>query len=114
MSPRALLLLACSLALGGAAAEPAKPNILFIVADEMGWADVSWHGGRFQTPRMAEILKTSVELDRHYVQPVCTPTRTALLSGRWTSRFGPHVLGPTNMRAFPAGTFTLATPHALN
>ncbi len=92
-----------------AASEPARPNILLIVADDMGWADVSWHGGKFATPRMAELLKTSVELDRHYVQPGCTPTRTALLSGRWTSRFGPHVLGPTNMRAFPAGTYTLAT-----
>lgn len=108
MPPRCLLL-ACCLALGLSAAEEAKPNILLIVADDMGWADVSWHGGRFQTPRMAELLRTSVELDRHYVQPVCTPTRTALLSGRWTSRFGPHVLGPTNMRAFPEGTFTLAS-----
>ena len=107
MPPRCLLL-ACCLVLGLSAAEPAKPNVLLIVADDMGWADVSWHGGRFQTPRMAELLKTSVELDRHYVQPVCTPTRTALLSGRWTSRFGPHVLGPTNLRAFPEGTFTLA------
>ena len=108
MPPRCLLL-ACCLVLGLSAAEPATPNVLLIVADDMGWADVSWHGGRFQTPRMAELLKTSVELDRHYVQPVCTPTRTALLSGRWTSRFGPHVLGPTNLRAFPEGTFTLAT-----
>lgn len=108
MTPRQLLL-ACCLVLGLSAAEPAKPNVLLIVADDMGWADVSWHGGRFRTPRMAELLKTSVELDRHYVQPVCTPTRTALLSGRWTSRFGPHVLGPTNLRAFPEGTFTLAS-----
>ena len=49
-----------------AATEPTRPNILLIVADDMGWADVSWHGGKFATPRMAEILKTSVELDRHY------------------------------------------------
>jgi len=93
----------------GMAAEPVRPNILFLVADDMGWSDVSWHNPKFQTPRMAEMLKTSIELDRHYVQPVCTPTRTALLSGRWTSRFGPHVLAPTNMRAFPPGTFTLAS-----
>ena len=110
MSPlRVLLALVVTAVALLAAPEPVRPNILLIVADDMGWADVSWHGGKFQTPRMAEILQTSVELDRHYVQPVCTPTRTALLSGRWTSRFGPHVLGPTNMRAFPEGTFTLAT-----
>src|SRR5262245_47476613 len=37
------------------------------------------------------------------------PTRTALMSGRWTGRFGTHVLGPSNLRAFPLGTPTLAS-----
>jgi arylsulfatase A-like enzyme len=86
-----------------------RPNILLIVADDLGWADVGWHGGKFHTPVMDELVRTGVELDRHYVQPVCSPTRTALLTGRWTSRFGPHVLKPTNLRAFPAGTVTLAS-----
>src|SRR4051794_13292565 len=80
-----------------------KPNILLIVADDLGWADVAYHGGKFQTPNIDRLVKEGVELDRHYVQPVCTPTRTALLSGRWTSRFGPHVLSPSNLRAFPPG-----------
>ena len=88
---------------------PAKPNILFIVADDLGWADVGWHGSKFKTPHLDKLVREGVELDRHYVQPVCTPTRTALLSGRWTSRFGPHVLAPTNLRAFPPGTTTLAS-----
>jgi arylsulfatase A-like enzyme len=86
-----------------------KPNILLIVADDLGWADVGWHGGKFQTPVLDRLVREGVELDRHYVQPVCTPTRTALLSGRWTSRFGPHVLMPSNARAFPLGTPTLAS-----
>lgn len=90
------------------AAPPEKPNILLIVADDLGWADVGWHGGKFATPAMDKLVKEGVELDRHYVQPVCSPTRTALMSGRWTSRWGPHVLSPTNLRAFPAGTTTLA------
>jgi arylsulfatase A-like enzyme len=91
------------------AAEAAKPNILLIVADDLGWADVGWHGGIFKTPNLDRLAKEGVMLERHYVQPVCSPTRTALMSGRWTSRFGPHVLNPTNLRAFPPGTVTLAS-----
>lgn len=98
-----------------AGAEPAsapsgepKPNILLVVADDLGWGDVGWHGSKFRTPEMDKLVAGGVELDRHYVQPVCSPTRTALMSGRWTGRWGPHVLQPTNLRAFPPGTTTLA------
>jgi arylsulfatase A-like enzyme len=95
-----------ALATGVLAAE--KPNILLIVADDLGWADVGWHGGKLQTPQMDKLVAAGVELDRHYVQPVCTPTRVALMSGRWTSRTGPHALRPSNLRAFLPGTTTLA------
>lgn len=94
---------------GHLSAAQTKPNILLIVADDLGWADVGWHGSKFKTPHLDQLVREGVELDRHYVQPVCSPTRTALLSGRWTSRFGPHVLAPTNLRAFPPGTTTLAS-----
>jgi arylsulfatase A-like enzyme len=86
-----------------------KPNVLLIVADDLGWQDVGWHGSKFLTPVMDKLVSEGVELDRHYVQPVCSPTRTALMSGRWTSRFGPHVLAPTNLRAFLPGTVTIAS-----
>jgi len=85
-----------------------KPNVLFIVADDLGWADVGYHGGKFKTPVIDKLVKEGVELDRHYVQPVCTPTRTALMSGRWTGRFGPHALAPSNLRVFPSGYTTFA------
>ena len=91
------------------AAGAEKPNILLIVADDLGWADVGWHGGKFRTPHMDRLVREGVELDRHYVQPVCTPTRAALLSGRWTGRFGPHALAPSNLRVFAPGTVTLAS-----
>jgi arylsulfatase A-like enzyme len=91
------------------AADSGQPNILLIVADDLGWGDVGWHGSKFKTPNMDRLVREGVELDRHYVQPVCSPTRTALLSGRWTSRSGPHALSPTNRRVFPAGTTTLAS-----
>lgn len=86
----------------------ASPNILLIVADDLGWSDVGWHGGFGKTPHMDRLAREGVELDQHYVQPVCTPTRTALLSGRYPGRFGPHALAPSNLRALPKGTITLA------
>ncbi len=90
------------------AAELPRPNMLLIVADDLGWADVGWHGGFGKTPVMDRLVAEGVELDRHYVQPVCTPTRTALLTGRYPSRFGPQALVPSNRRAVPLGTVTLA------
>lgn len=86
-----------------------RPNILLIVADDLGWSDVGWHGGFAKTPVMDRLVREGVELDQHYVQPVCTPTRTALLSGRYPGRFGPQALSPSNLRAMPLGTVTLAT-----
>ncbi len=92
------------------AAEPAaRANVLLIVADDLGWSDVGWHGGFGRTPNLDKLVRTGIELDQHYVQPVCTPTRTALMSGRYPGRFGPHALAPSNLRAMPLGTVTLAS-----
>lgn len=93
----------------GAAAEPSRPNILVVVADDLGWGDVGWHGGFGKTPHMDRLVREGVELDRHYVQPVCTPTRTALMTGRYPGRFGPQAIHPSNLRALPPGTVTLAS-----
>lgn len=110
MTPNRLLaLLLAVFACAAPARAETKPNILLIVADDLGWADVGYHGGKFKTPVIDRLVREGVELDRHYVQPVCTPTRTALLSGRWTGRFGPHALAPSNLRVFPRGTPTLAS-----
>lgn len=92
-----------------AADKPAHPNILFVVADDLGWSDVGWHGGFSKTPNMDKLVREGIELDQHYVQPVCTPTRTALMSGRYPGRFGPQALAPSNLRAMPLGTVTMAS-----
>ena len=104
----ARVLLACLLSLSPLAGVE-KPNILLIVADDLGWADVGWHGGFGKTPNLDRLVRTGLELDQHYVQPVCTPTRTALMSGRCPGRFGPQALSPSNLRAMPLGTTTLAS-----
>lgn len=90
-------------------ADAEKPNILFLVADDLGWNDVGWHGAPIRSPNLDRLVRAGVELDQHYVQPVCTPTRTALMSGRYPSRFGPHTLNPSNLRALPPGTATMAS-----
>ncbi len=90
------------------AAEP-KPNIVFIIADDLGWADVAFHGGNAPTPNLDRLKREGVELTQHYVAPVCSPTRTGLMTGRCWSRFG--VTTPTNTRALPWDTVTL--PRAL-
>lgn len=100
-----IIALACAVSLIGAE----RPNILLIVADDLGWADVGWHGGFGKTPHMDKLVRTGAELDQHYVQPVCTPTRAALMSGRCPGRFGPQALSPSNLRAMPLGTTTLAS-----
>ncbi|MBL8850589.1 MAG: arylsulfatase [Planctomycetaceae bacterium] len=95
--------------LAGNAAAAERPNVLFIVADDLGWSDVGWHGGFGKTPHLDRLVHEGIELDQHYVQPVCTPTRTALMSGRYPGRFGPHALAPSNLRALPLDTVTLAS-----
>jgi arylsulfatase A-like enzyme len=90
------------------AAEP-PPNVVFIMADDLGWADVAFHGGNAPTPHLDRLAREGLELTQHYVAPVCSPTRTGLLTGRCWSRFG--VTSPQNDRALPWDTVTL--PRAL-
>ncbi len=84
----------------------AKPDIVFIIADDLGWADVAFHGGNAPTPNLDRLRSTGVELTQHYVAPVCSPTRTGLMTGRCWSRFG--VTTPQNERALPWNTVTLS------
>ncbi|HEV7282436.1 MAG TPA: arylsulfatase [Pirellulaceae bacterium] len=85
-----------------------RPNVLFIVSDDQGWNDVGWHNEEIRTPHLDALVKGGVELDCHYVMPQCTPTRVALMTGRYPSRFGNHACFANNAQAFPVGTLTLA------
>ncbi|MCX7887521.1 MAG: sulfatase-like hydrolase/transferase [Verrucomicrobiae bacterium] len=106
---RFFLLLAFLPVAAGFALAERPPNIVFIIADDLGWADVAFHGGNVPTPNLDRLAREGVELAQHYVSPVCTPTRVALLTGRYWSRFG--VTNPQNERALPWDTVTL--PRAL-
>lgn len=57
--------------------------------DDLGWNDVSYHGGSdFETPHLDELARGALQLNNYYVQHYCTPTRSALMSGRYPMRDG--------------------------
>lgn len=72
-----------------AAAE--KPNIVFLLADDLGSSDVSWRGSEIKTPNLDKLANAGVKLEQFYVQPVCSPTRAALMTGRYPMRYGLQV-----------------------
>lgn len=63
------------------AAEPAKPNILLIVADDMGFSDIGPFGGNINTPVLDQLGRESMRFSNFHVLPTCSPTRSALLTG---------------------------------
>jgi arylsulfatase A-like enzyme len=104
-------LLWASLAAPLHAADAPRPNIVLILADDLGWGHVGWQNPKVKTPHLDQLAKAGVQLNRHYVAPVCSPTRVALLTGRYWSRFGcinalPSELDSTVV-AMPPGTPTL-------
>lgn len=86
-----------------------KPNVLFILADDLGWGDVGYHGSLIKTPNIDRLAQVGIELDQHYVCPVCTPTRVSLMSGCHPGRFGKHATLPTNQPVLPDGYWTIAS-----
>ncbi|NNE93479.1 MAG: sulfatase-like hydrolase/transferase [Verrucomicrobiales bacterium] len=103
-------LLTLGLLFGGTVGADEKPNLVFLIADDLGWADVEFHGGNTPTPNLNRLLAEGVELKQHYVAPVCSPTRAGFLTGRYWSRFG--ITTPINNRGLPFETVTL--PKALS
>jgi arylsulfatase A-like enzyme len=79
------------------------------MADDLGWANVAFHGGTAPTPHLDTLAREGLELAQHYVAPLCSPTRSGLMTGRCWSRFG--VTNAQNPRALPWDTVTL--PRAL-
>jgi arylsulfatase A-like enzyme len=90
-------------------AQKTPTNVLVLVADDLGWNGVSYHNPKMTTPALAKLAKEGVQLERFYGYPVCSPARSALLSGMMPRRFGVvDVVGP-GQQGIPKGTPTLAS-----
>lgn len=90
-------------------AAPTKPNVLIIVGDDMGYADVGFHGCKeIPTPNLDALAASGVKFTSGYVSgPYCSPTRAGLLTGRYQQRFG-HEFNPAGRNGLPLTEPTLA------
>ena len=71
------------------AGQPAKPNVILIMTDDQGYGDMSCHGNPYlKTPNLDRLHRDSVRLTDFHVDPTCSPTRAALMTGRYSSRVG--------------------------
>jgi len=91
------------------AAQPKKPNILFVVADDLGYADLGFQGCKdIPTPNVDALATSGVRFTNGYVSgPYCSPTRAGLMTGRYQSRFG-HEFNPGDNSGLPTSETTIA------
>jgi len=64
------------------------PNFVFLLADDLGWADISHNNAEYSTPNIDAILEEGIELTRFYTHTLCTPSRMAILTGRLSWKLG--------------------------
>lgn len=94
----------------GRRASSTQPNIITIITDDQGWADIGYNNpGQVYTPNLDALAAESALCTRHYSMPQCTPTRIAAFTGRYPGRFGNAGLAASNEPVFPHGTLNLAT-----
>ena len=91
---------------------PDKPNIVIIVPDDLGWADVGYNGSEVKTPNIDKLVRTGIRFNQHYVMPTCTPSRVSLMTGKYPSRYG--VTAPDYGEVIDLGDPTLASVLADN
>ena len=80
-----------------------KPNILLLVIDDLGWNDTGYQGADYATPTLDRLTNEGIRLKQYYVHRLCTPSRAALLAGRYAYNLG-----------LDGGVITNGHPFALN
>ncbi len=104
--------MALGLALAGSLPAHAadKPNIVYLLADDLGNKDAGYRGGRFSTPNLDKLAASGVTLNNFYVQPFSSQTRAALLTGRYPMRYGLQTMSiiPSSQFGLPIDERTLA------
>ena len=96
-----------------ARAEPPRPNVVIILADDLGNADLGYRGSDIKTPNIDKLASEGVRLESFYGMPVCTPSRAELMTGRYAMRYGLQtlVIFPSHSYGLPTDERTL--PQAL-
>lgn len=92
----------------GAEEQSQKKNIVVLLADDLGWGDVGFHGSEIETPNIDSLARDGVRLDRFYAYPACSPARAAMLTGRFPQRYG--ISGPVRPRDEGLPTTELLLP----
>src|SRR5215472_7714466 len=107
LSRRAFLGTAAALLARG---QSRPPNIIFIYADDLGYGDLGVYGSKIRTPNLDRIASEGVRFTQFYsANPVCSPSRAALLTGRYPTRTGvERVLFPTDTTGLAATETTIA------
>jgi arylsulfatase A-like enzyme len=115
IAKRACALSLClAAALASLVASPAnaaeKPHVVYIMADDLGWNDVGYHGGKIPTPNIDKLAAGGATLNFLYAQPYSTQSRAAFLTGRYPMRYGlqSRSIGPNARYGLPTDERTLA------
>ncbi|XP_041368945.1 arylsulfatase J-like [Gigantopelta aegis] len=87
-----------------------RPNIVFVLADDYGFHDIGYHGSEIKTPHLDKLAAEGVKLENYYVQPICTPSRSQLMSGRYQIHTGLQhsIIWASQPNALPRDSPTLA------
>ena len=84
-----LIICASGLFASAADATPAKPNVIVVLTDDQGYGDMAGHGNPdVKTPEMDRLEQESLSFSNFHVDSYCTPTRSALMTGRYSHRVG--------------------------
>lgn len=65
-----------------------RPNIILFVIDDLGWNDTGYQGAEYTTPWIDTLAAEGIRLNQHYVLPVCSPSRSSLLAGKYAYNLG--------------------------
>lgn len=92
----------------------ARPHIVHIVADDLGWKDVGFNGCTdIKTPNIDRLAAEGATLTQFYAQPMCTPTRAALMTGRYPYRYGLQTAVIPSVSAYGLDTTEWLMPECL-
>jgi arylsulfatase A-like enzyme len=92
---------------------PSRPHILYVTADDLGWADVGYRGSSIRTPTIDRLAREGARLEHFYVQPFSTQTRAAALTGRYPMRYGLQTMQIQHASQFALPADELLLPKVL-